>query len=216
MLTDAHEDYARGSVPFLGTTISLDSKPLIPRTETEYWVEKALQEISDDGEVRVLDLFSGSGCIGVATLFHKPLSKVTLAEKEEHHLKTINKNVQENGIDPERTSVVQSDVWSGVAGPFEYVFANPPYISKERNTVSKEALKSEPHKALFAEDDGFFFIEKTIEKLPQFLIPSGVCFIEHEPFHAERIQAMAREVGMEAATHKDQYRVLRYSRLNMA
>ena len=216
MLTDAQEDYTRGSVPFLGTTIYLDSKPLIPRTETEYWVEKALAEIPNDSNARVLDLFSGSGCIGVATLFHKPFSIVTLGEYEERHLPTIRKNVIENGIDPERASVVQTNIWNGIAGPFEYVFANPPYLSRERNTVSKEAEALEPNEALFAEDDGFYYIEKIIEKLPSFLTSSGVCFVEHEPFHAERIHTVAERVSMVATSYEDQYGTVRYSRLNMA
>ena len=58
MLTDPNEDYERGFVPFLDQKIFLDSRPLIPRTETEYWVEKALREIPRDKEVRGLDLFA--------------------------------------------------------------------------------------------------------------------------------------------------------------
>lgn len=217
MLTDPQEDYARGFVPFLGTTIYLDSKPLIPRTETEYWVEKAIQEInSSSTEPRVLDLFAGSGCIGVAVLKHVPNAIGTFGEYEEKHLSTIRKNIIENDIDPERASVVQTNVWSGVAGPFEYILANPPYLSKERGTVSPETTTHEPHEALFAKDDGFFFIEKVIEKLSTFLVPNGVCYIEHEPFHTERIEAFSKQHNFTVVTHKDQYGALRYSRLSVA
>lgn len=216
MLTNPKEDYARGFIPFLETTIYLDSKPLIPRTETEYWVEQALTEIPNDKEVRVLDLFSGSGCIGVATLFHRPLSRVTFGEHQEKHLPTIHKNIIENGIDPERASVVQTNIWNGIAGPFEYILANPPYLSKERGSASEDVTEHEPEEALFADDDGFFFIEKTIEKLSQFLVPGGVCFIEHEPFHEARISETAQRHGYSSKTHKDQYGIYRYSRLSVA
>lgn len=216
MLTDPHHDYAHGSVPFLGQTIFLDSKPLIPRTETEYWVEKAITDMPRDVEVRVLDLFSGSGCIGVAILAHVPNAHVTFGEQGVSHLPTIKKNVTENALNPERASVVHTDVWSGIAGPFEYIFANPPYVSRERNTVHADVAAVEPPEALFAADDGFAFIEHTIEKLPEFLVPNGVCYIEHEPFHEGRVQHAAEERGLGAETFPDQYGVARYSRLSMA
>src|SRR5512138_3415194 len=63
--------YVIGHTPFLNTIIYLDSKPLIPRVETEFWVEKAIMEIQDFsrgqtlGTVQVLDVCAGSGCIGV-------------------------------------------------------------------------------------------------------------------------------------------------------
>lgn len=216
MLTDAKEDYTRGHVPFLGATIYLDSKPLIPRTETEYWVEKAITEIPEDTEVRVLDLFAGSGAIGVAVMHHRPLARVTFGEYEEQHLPTIRKTIRENGLDMERASVVQTNVWSGIAGPFEFILANPPYISKERQTVARETEAYEPEEALFADDDGFFYIKKIISKLPQFSLAHTTCYIEHEPFHTEKIHDTVAEFGLIATTHKDQYGVERYSRLSVA
>lgn len=217
MLSDPKEDYEQGYVPFLGNTVYLDSRPLIPRTETEYWVECALldlKKIHRTGQrIRILDLFAGSGCIGVAALAHLPQSTVTFGEKETRHLATIKKNIVENNLKRERASIVHTDVWSGIAGPFEYVFANPPYLSRERNTVSEETLAHEPEEALFAPDDGFFFIEKTIQKLPEFLTPGGACYIEHEPFQSERIRAFATKFRLAVETNLDQYGVMRYSKL---
>jgi release factor glutamine methyltransferase len=223
MLTDAHDDYTRGYVPFLDQTIYLDSKPLIPRTETEYWVENAIREILSKDPVRpntpprrILDLFAGSGCIGVALLAHIPDSVVTFGEKETRHHTTIRKNVTENGIDPARATVVETDVWRGVAGLFDYVFANPPYVSRERETLDETVMTHEPHEALFAENDGFFFIEETIKRIPQFFTQNGTAYIEHEPFHASRISDIASQNNLAIETHTDQYGVLRYSAFHMA
>lgn len=216
MLTDPEEDYARGFVPFLGQTIFLDSHPLIPRTETEYWVERAIMEMPDEKEIRALDLFAGSGCIGIAVLAHVPHSHVTFGEKESRHLETIRRNIHDNNLDLDRASVVQSDIWSGIAGPFEYILANPPYISKKRVTAEGSVIAYEPDEALFAEDDGFYFIQKIIHGLTQFLVPHGVCFIEHEPFHTPRIHSESVAYGLNAETECDQYGVLRYSRIMRA
>jgi release factor glutamine methyltransferase len=216
MFTDAETDYVRGYVPFLGQNIFLDSRPLIPRTETEYWVEQALSEIPKDQMPKILDLFAGSGCIGIAILAHIKGAHVTFAEKEPRHLPTIKRSLEENSIDPEHASLIESDVWSAVPQKFDYIFANPPYISKERSTVETSVTRSEPEEALFAENDGFYFIEKIIVGLSEHLMPKGTCYIEHEPFHTERVSEVAERYGFKAETFKDQYGALRYSRLTHA
>ena len=88
--------YLIGHVPFLDTTISLDSKPLIPRPETEFWVEKVITEIklgSAGAPLRVLDLCAGSGCIGVAVAKAIPGATVDFSEIDAKHLPTITKNL---------------------------------------------------------------------------------------------------------------------------
>jgi release factor glutamine methyltransferase len=85
-----------------GTKIYLDSRPLIPRPETEYWAKFAIDEIQKCKHPRVLDLCAGSGCIGVAVLKAVPDSMVDFVEIDESHHETILKNVRENGIDENR------------------------------------------------------------------------------------------------------------------
>jgi len=243
MITDPQKDYEHGWVPFLGVDVCLESRPLIPRTETEYWVERAITEILDvrhqvlttdvgHPQFRILDLFAGSGAIGLAVLKHIPNAHVTFAEKEARHFPTIRKSIVENGIDPARALLVKTDVWSPIldvghqvlrAGDvvghqvlwvFEYVLANPPYVSRERDTVSPEALSHEPHEALYADDDGFALIKRTVLGLPEHLAPDGAAWIEHEPFHTDRLKECTRENGFEAATEQDQYGVERFTHIS--
>lgn len=198
------EAYQVGHVPFLGATIYLDSHPLIPRTETEWWTEKAIEEIKKVSAPRVLDLFAGSGCIGSAVLKHIPGAHVTFGEFDATHIPTIERNLRENNIDPDRARVVQTDVYSNIKGTFHFILANPPYLSRARiERIQNSVLEYEPVGALFADDDGFAFIDATIAGLPEHLAPDGQCWIEHEPEHASRIH--------NATTYKDQYGVVRYS-----
>ncbi|MEK7613450.1 MAG: HemK family protein methyltransferase [Patescibacteria group bacterium] len=215
MLTDPNDDYARGFVPFLKATIYLDSRPLIPRVETEYWVEKVTATLPHNHHIRVLDLFAGSGAIGVAVLKHLPNTHVTFGELEERHLATIKKNIRENDIETERTQVVQTDVWQHIQGTFDYALANPPYVSRERGTA-ETSTEVEPNEALYAPDDGFFYIEKFIQGLPQHLTPTGVAYVEHEPFHVKRISEVATKHGFVAETHTDQYGMARFTALRYA
>ncbi len=68
--------YIIGSIPFLNTTIFLDAHPLIPRPETEFWVEKAIAHMNVRAPLRILDLCAGSGCIGVAVLTARKETRV--------------------------------------------------------------------------------------------------------------------------------------------
>ena len=214
MQTDPHDDYALGSVPFCGVQVRLDSRPLIPRVETEYWVAEALKSIPADSPVCVLDLFAGSGCIGLSILKHRPNTFVTFGEVEQSHLATIAESIKDNALDQRHVFLIHSDVWSAIDGRFDFIFANPPYISKERNTVSESALQSEPHEALFADEDGYAYIRQTIDGLPKALANKGVCYIEHEPHHTDMLAQHIQDIWFVIETKKDQYGVNRYSRIH--
>ena len=224
MLTDPEEDYARGFVPFLDCTIYLDSRPLIPRVETEYWVECAIaetkmrmfQKIPYGNFWNILDLFAGSGAIGVAVLKHLPNTRIDFGEIDAGHFPTIEKNIRENGIAEERTRVIETDVYSNMGGAYDAIFANPPYIAESRkDAVQDSVIAHEPARALFADEDGFALIRKTVLGAPEHLAPGGTLYIEHDPEQSEPLRALAAKHGFTAETRKDQYGVLRYSVLKL-
>lgn len=112
--------YVIGFVPFLDCQIWLDSRPLIPRPETEYWTEQAIATIKhtpprlNRGKpVQVLDLCAGSGAIGVAVARAVPDAAVTFVEIDPTHLPTIEKNLTENTSIYESIShqILQSDLF---------------------------------------------------------------------------------------------------------
>lgn len=204
--------YVIGHVPFLNTTIYLDSRPLIPRTETEYWVEKVLTQI-DRGlaSVRVLDLCAGSGCIGVAVLKALPMSRVDFEEIDTGHHPTIKKNIETNGINLLRTHIYSGNLFENISNTYDYILTNPPYIDNSLERTEKSVLEYEPHQALFADDAGFSFIERIIREAPSHLTEKGVLAIEHEPEHVLLIQTCAHNSGLASKTENDQYGVPRYT-----
>ncbi len=216
--------YLIGHVPFLDCTINLNSHPLIPRVETEFWVEQAIATIiSSAANLRgrtplILDLCAGSGAIGIAVAKVIPGASVTFAEIDPAHLPTIEKNVELNLPINGNTLVIESDLFSQIpAGQtFDYILTNPPYIDAAANTVAVDVATHEPHLALFGGALGMDIIARIIADAPNYLTPTGQLWIEHEPAQVAAIATLATEHSFVCVTHEDQYGVARFSVLTMA
>jgi release factor glutamine methyltransferase len=145
---------------------------------------------------------------------HISEARVDFGELEKRHFPTIEKNISENGIDATRTRVLKTDIWSGIKDRYDFVLANPPYLSNRRvGRIEESVLEYEPPEALFADDDGFGFIAATIAGLPEHLSPGGSAWIEHEPEHAKRVAEESAMAGFNAETLPDQYGTMRFSHL---
>ncbi len=207
--------YVIGWVPFLRTKIWLDSRPLIPRPETEYWVEKAILEIEQRLKVeprvfRVLDLCAGSGCVGIAVLKSVPSSQVDFVELVDDHHQTIRKNIRENEIDVARTNQIGGNLFEHVTRKYDFILSNPPYIDpKLSDRVEKSVAMHEPGVALYGGEKGMEIIETIIREAPKYLNAGGVLYIEHEP-EQERV---IKELTQNVESFKDQFGVIRFSRI---
>lgn len=211
--------YVIGWVPFLDCKIWLDSRPLIPRPETEFWTEKATVEISATcaatSSPRILDLCAGSGCIGVAVAKEVPEAHVTFAEIDPLHLPTIEKNLRENIAEYsnrlEYYQIVQSDLFKNVAGKYDFILTNPPYIDPALDRADVSVKNFEPHQALYGGSGGMELIQKIVAESPQYLSQHGQLWIEHEPEQTEAIDKLSTTYGFQVKTHNDQFGQQRYS-----
>lgn len=224
--------YVIGHLPFLGCQIFLDSHPLIPRSETEYWVEKAISEIKKqthrfeteslvkklkDNEsvpnkgIRVLDLCAGSGAIGIAVAKAIPEAHVTFGEIDQAHLPTIAKNLEANDIPCTRYQVFQSDLFERISGSFDFILSNPPYIDPKIDRTEKSVKEHEPYLALYGGKDGTELIERIIAGARAKIAPHGKLWLEHEPEQTSTITLCAKKHNFSISTHPDQYDLLRYS-----
>jgi len=205
-------DYLIGFVEFLGCRIDLSFKPLIPRLETEYWVELAIKDIKDKikntkNRIRALDIFAGSGCIGVAVLKHIPQIHVDFAENEKKLLQQIKLNLKKNRILKKRFQVFHSNIFYEIYGKYDYIFANPPYIADGRiKRIQPSVLKHEPVKALFGGIDGLKYIKRFFKESKKRLHSNGKIYLEFDSPQRKEINRLLKKFEYSSwQFYKDQY-----------
>lgn len=212
--------YVIGWQPFLGLKIYLDSKPLIPRPETEWWVEELIavmrkvwpnkvrrsEDFSKGGnEFRFLDLCAGSGAVGCAALAKLQDAYVYFGEIDPEHEATILKNVRENGLDEPRADIRIGDLFEPFDNlKFDVIAANPPYIPTDR-TLPASVTNYEPTRALRAGKGGLDVIRRIAKELPKYLAEKGMAWIECDSATAEAAAALFRSQNFHVEIRTDQY-----------
>lgn len=149
---------------------------LIPRPETEEWLDRVLK-ILPDHPLTVLDIGTGTGVIALTVKLERPLAEVTATDISEEALRLAAENATELGAE---VRFVQGSVFDPVAGErFDVIISNPPYISeKEIELMDQSVLDFEPESALFAENDGLAIYEIIAQKITRHLAPTGMAFFE--------------------------------------
>jgi HemK-like putative methylase len=206
------EAYRIGWVPFINTKIYLDSHPLIPRTETEYWANEVIEtirtsQILNPKSIKVLDLCAGSGCIGVAVAKELPNTLVDFVELDTSHHSLIRANSRINGIKEDRIRVYGGNLFEQITDSYDMILTNPPYVDQSLGRVEESVRSHEPALALYGGTGGLEVIDQILTQAGAHLSPGGVLWLEHEPEQVPHLAAQPGYVG----TYPDQYGVLRFS-----
>lgn len=198
--------YVIGWIPFLGVSLDLSSRPLIPRTETEYWTDLLIKHLGQkygDSTFSFLDLCAGSGAIGCAVQKALPGAQVFFGEIDEQHVAQIKKNVERNGLDIPEENVRTSDLFNAFTGmTFDVVATNPPYVPEMRK-LPHSVVGFEPARALFAGSDGLSLIARIATDAPHYV--SGELWLECDSEHIEEVAKL-----LNGTIHEDQYGRGRY------
>ena len=157
--------------------IFLDKNVLIPRDDTCAVTGLAIKKaLFLDQDPRILDLCTGSGCIGLAVAHRVKDAKVTLADLSRDALAVAKRNVTAQKL-TSRVSCVQANALeepSSFLGKFDMIISNPPYItSKEMEELPHSVKDYEPHLALFGGEDGLDFYRSIADKYRAALKPGG-------------------------------------------
>jgi release factor glutamine methyltransferase len=208
------EDYKTGFKYFLGARIDLSKRPFIPREETEYWVSSALKEIKEKDNPACLDLFSGSGCIGLAVLKNAEKSSCDFGEKEDSFLEQVKINLEINNISKERYNIIKTDIFSNIKKQYDFILANPPYVSLNRiDEVGEDVRQYEPSVALFSGQDGLDLIREFLLKARGFLKEKGVVLMEFDEEQKKEIENISGSNYSKVEFFKDQFNKYRFLRL---
>lgn len=208
-------DYVIGFKEFLGCRIDLSKKPLIPRPETEFWTAKAIEDVRialaikksaedvksivnrswghENYSLKVLDIFAGSGCVGVSIMANVPGVLCDFADIDKNNLKQIKVNLEKNLLGTD-AKLIQSDIFKKIKNKYDYIFANPPYIpTKNKKKIQKSVLKYEPKKALFGGVDGMKFINKFLKDAKKHLNIGGRIFMEFDTPQKPKIEKLLKK-----------------------
>ena len=173
--------YVLGEWEFYGMSLYVNPNVLIPRDDTCAVTELAIKKgLFLDQDPRILDLCTGSGCIGLAIANRVKDAKVTLADVSKEALMVARKNIVRNKLSG-RVSCVQIDALvpaTAFLGKFDMIVSNPPYITtQEMADLPRSVSEYEPHLALHGGEDGLMFYRAIVENYTQALKPGGyLCF----------------------------------------
>lgn len=171
--------YIFGRAYFYGLTFNVNENTLIPRPETEELVEWIINSVDADKPIRILDIGTGSGCIGITLAKELPNAQVTLMDVSPKALEMATHNAKENGVE---VQAILQDVLALEQLPAQYdvIVSNPPYVRNlEKVEIKKNVLDYEPHLALFVEDDdALIFYRKIATLANDNLQEGGMLFYE--------------------------------------
>ena len=213
LLAHKPAQYIIGSSDFHGLNLKVDERVLIPRPETEELVELILSE-NLETPLSVLDIGTGSGAIALALANSRPDWQITASDLSSDALSLAAENAQSCGLN---LTFVQSDCLEAIRGSFDIVVSNPPYISEaDKDEVGLNVLTSEPHIALFAEEDGYAIYRKIAEQAGAYLTEKGKIYLEigykqgdavrdllKESFPQKRIRVLKDQFGKDRMVAMD-------------
>ncbi|MBE6048407.1 MAG: peptide chain release factor N(5)-glutamine methyltransferase [Clostridium sp.] len=173
--------YILGECDFMGLDFFVEKGILIPRSDTEVLVEKILSMIDENEELKVCDLCSGSGAIGIALAYYRKNIKVDSIDYYDIPEKITRKNIARHKLQ-DRVNFIKSDLLNEVIDTgikYDVLVSNPPYIKTEEiETLMSDVKNYEPHTALDGGDDGLIFYRKIVKQSSMVLRKNSILAFE--------------------------------------
>jgi release factor glutamine methyltransferase len=188
-----------GTVEFCGHELICDHRALVPRPETERLVELLGERLGAQPPLKVLDVGTGSGCIGLslARMWTTPGTEFTLVDVSEDALELARLNASRLGLAGQSVRFIRSDLFEKVDGPFDLIVANLPYIpSGEIASLSME-VRRDPLNALDGGPDGLVIIARLLTEAGTRLSPGAWVALEIGYDQAADVAALCAAAGFE-------------------
>ena len=170
--------YITGEAWFGGLAFKVDESVLIPRSPIAELIEQGFEPWLQAIPNRILDLCTGSGCIGIACAAHFTDAHVDLVDLSEAALKIAEFNAEQHGVES-RVEVIRSDLFAALKGKkYDLIVTNPPYVSEpEMHSLAAE-FAHEPELGLVSGSDGLDAPLSILTEASQYLTANGVLVLE--------------------------------------
>lgn len=178
--------YITGEAWFMGIPFNVDERVLIPRSPTAQLIESGFQPWLGDVDVeRVLDLCTGSGCIGIACAAVFDQAEVDLVDLSEEALAVAQTNIDRHELQ-DRVRTIQSDLFNNLEGEvYDLIITNPPYVDQEDLDSMPAEYQHEPELALGSGPDGLDITRRILKQAGRHLSEQGllVCEVGNSEVH---------------------------------
>ena len=170
--------YITGQAWFAGLPYVVDERVLVPRSPIAELIEKRFAPWLVNEPQQILDLCTGSGCIGIACAHAFPDAYVQLSDISYDALAVAEENIQQHGL-TERVFALQSDLFESLIGQrFDLIVSNPPYVDAEDMASLPDEFHAEPELGLSSGHDGLDFTRRLLQEAADFLTEEGVLVVE--------------------------------------
>ncbi len=211
--------YVLGKAFFCGHEFRVRPGVLIPRPETEELVGVACDRVARYGEIHILDIGTGSGCIAISLALAIPDAQVEAWDVSDEALAIARENASRLGA---KVTFKKNDIlkengapsfWRGLGEAVSLIISNPPYIcEKERKDMEQRVLDHEPSLALFVpDDDPLLFYRAIAEYATRALTPRGLLLFEINPLYKDAMEEMLLSLHFhDIVFHEDQFGKIRF------
>lgn len=171
--------YIIGESWYAGMPFYVDERVLIPRSPIQELIEQHFNPWLREGPVeRILDLCTGSGCIGIICAYAFEEAEVDLADISADALEVARRNITRHELD-ERVTAIESDLFSNLTGQrYDLIVSNPPYVDRADLAGMPQEYQHEPDLALGSGPDGLDITKQILRQADQFLAEDGLLVIE--------------------------------------
>ncbi len=168
--------YLTQETPYLKWTFYVNEAVLVPRSLMNTRFEEFLAAVPWEN-YRVLDMGSGSGCIGLSLALLDPKIKVDLVDISAAALEVAKRNVDRYAL-ASRVRCIQSDLFAELSGSYDLIITNPPYVTDREYQRQPEEIKNEPALALEGGSDGLEVFNRILIQASAYLNPKGLLIAE--------------------------------------
>ncbi|MDT8397842.1 MAG: 50S ribosomal protein L3 N(5)-glutamine methyltransferase [Pseudomonadales bacterium] len=162
---------------FAGLPFQVDERVLIPRSPIAELIQNGFEPLLAASPTRILDLCTGSGCIGIACALAFPEALVDLSDLSGAALEIAQANIARYQLQ-NRVRAFESDLFDKVADSYDLIVSNPPYVSRQEYADLPAEYHQEPQIGLVSEDDGLAIPLAIIAQAAHYLSNTGILVLE--------------------------------------